>query len=103
MRILQLFIYSLLLIPNKGFISMDYLPDGLSRETWNIKQKDNNTFRNKNLSDKKFKARSFEATLEKGNKEIGCKYSKKNDNLRKKSIIYYNKCRLMEKKTLKIL
>ena len=76
MRILQLFIYSLSLIPNRGFISMDYLPDGLSREQWNIKQKDNNTIRKKNLSVNKFKPRSFQETLEKGKKESGCKYQK---------------------------
>jgi hypothetical protein len=76
MRILQLFIYSLSLIPNRGFISMDYLPDGLSREQWNIKQR-NNTIRNKNLWVDKFKPRSFQETLDKDKKEIGYKYPKK--------------------------
>ena len=77
MRIFQIIVYSLLLIRNKGFISMDYLPDGLSREQWNIKQKDNNTIRKKNLSDKKFKPWSLQETLEKSKEEVGCKYPKK--------------------------
>jgi len=72
MRILQLFIYSLSLTRNKGFISMEYLPDGLSREQWNlIKKGDNNTSRNKKLSDKSFKSRSFKSfqeALERGEK-----------------------------------
>ena len=77
MRILQLFIYSLSLIPNRGFISMDYLPDGLYREQWNNKQR-NNTIRNKNLwVKKKFKPRSFHETLEKDKKGTGYKYPKK--------------------------
>ncbi len=72
MRILQLFIYSLSFTQNRGFISMEYLPDGLSREQWNlIKKGDNNTSRNKKLSDKSFKSRSFKSfqeALERGEK-----------------------------------